>query len=134
MGLRRDGVISEEVFEGLVAEVDEMLTDTSSPFWFVTQDSLPDRLRSRMQGNAEVEEITVEVNSDCEGRAVQDIPWPPNLVVASIQRGKESTIPRGSTKLAAGDILTIIADAPAILSARELCQARKDTKPGDQPG
>ena len=134
MGLRRDGVISEEVFEELAAEVDEMLTNTNSPFWFVTQDSLPDRLRSKLQGHAEVEEITVEANSECEGRTVQDIPWPPNLVVASIQRGKESTIPRGTTKLAAGDILTVIADEPAILSARELCQTRKGTKVGDQPG
>ncbi len=121
MGMRRDGVISEEVFEHLVTEVDTMLADTTSPFWFVAADSLPDRLRSRVKGDAEVEELILEANSAANGKTIASVGWPENLIIASIRRGEEVVIPRGSTRLQAGDTLTVIADNNGIQRARELC-------------
>ena len=125
MGLRRDGVISEDVFESLVAEVDAMLTDESSPFWFGTQESLPERLKHVIKGDADVEDVYVEVESVCDGRALRDIPWPKNLLVASLRRGEEVVIPRGSTHLHAGDWLTLVGDPSAIRQSRQLCEAAR---------
>lgn len=123
MGLRRDGVISEEVFENLAAEVDAMLEDTSNPFWFVSPDSLPDRLRNGIQGQVEVEDLVIDADAPCEGKVIKDVPWPHNLIVASLRRGDEVIIPRGSTQLETGDVLTVVADSTGILRARELCSA-----------
>lgn len=123
MGLRRDGVISEEVFENLATEVDAMLEDTSNPFWFVSPDSLPDRLRNGIQGQVEVEDLVIDADAPCEGKVIKDVPWPHNLIVASLRRGDEVIIPRGSTQLETGDVLTVVADSTGILRARELCSA-----------
>ena len=57
LGMREDGVISEEVYENLSAEVDAALEEGGGPFWFVPQDSLPRRLKDGLTGNTEVEEI-----------------------------------------------------------------------------
>lgn len=121
MGLRRDGVISEDVFEDLATEVDAMLDDTNSPFWFVSPDSLPDRLRNGIQGQVEVEDLVIDANALCEGKTIREVPWPHNLIVASLRRGDEVIIPRGSTQLETGDVLTVVADSTGILRARELC-------------
>ena len=123
MGLRRDGVISEEVFENLAAEVDAMLDDTTNPFWFVSPDSLPDRLRNGIQGQVEVEDVVIDADALCEGKTIKEVPWPHNLIVASLRRGDEIIIPRGSTQLETGDVLTVVADSAGILRARELCTA-----------
>jgi len=41
MGLLRDGVISDDVYEKLTSEIDIALEEGGGPFWFVPQEALP---------------------------------------------------------------------------------------------
>ena len=122
LGMRGDGVISEEVFENLSAEVDAALEDGGGPFWFVSQDSLPHRLKDGLSGNAEVEEIRVEAETFCDGIQVKDVPWPEHFVIASLRRGTQVLIPKGDTVLCEGDILTVVGEDASLREARRLCQ------------
>jgi NhaP-type Na+/H+ or K+/H+ antiporter len=122
LGMREDGVISEEVFENLSAEVDAALEEDGGPFWFVPQDSLPHRLKDSITGNAEVEEIQVESGATSDEMQVKDVPWPEHFVIVSLRRGTHLIIPMGDTILCAGDILTVVGEAVTLREARRLCQ------------
>ena len=122
LGMRGDGVISEEVYEHLSAEVDAALEEGGGPFWFVPQESLPHRLKESITGTALVEEIPIEQGSACDGQQVKDVPWPTHFVIVSLRRGTQVLIPKGGTTLYAGDILTAVGENPAIRDARRLCQ------------
>ncbi len=121
-GMRGDGVISEEIFEKLSAEVDAALEDGGGPFWFVPQESLPLRLKNGITGTPLVEEITIESGSACYGKQVKDITWPDGFVIASLRRGTQVLIPKGDTNLSVGDILTVVGEASTIKEARWFCQ------------
>jgi len=122
LGMRGDGVISEEIYENLSAEIDAALEDGGGPFWFVPQDSLPHRLKDGLGGNADVEEIRVESGAPCDGMLVKDVQWPEHFVIASLRRDTQVLIPRGDTVLCDGDVLTVVGEAAALQEARRLCQ------------
>ena len=122
LGMRGDGVISEEIYENLSAEIDAALEDGGGPFWFVPQDSLPHRLKDGLGGNADVEEIRVESGAPCDGMLVKDVQWPEHFVIASLRRDTQVLIPRGDTVLCDGDVLTVVGEAAAIQETRRLCQ------------
>jgi len=121
MGLRQDGVISDEVFEELSAEIDMLFESGQDSFWFVPGESLPGRLKAR-RGRVEVNEIVIETRSACAGRQVSEISWPRNCVIASLRRGEEMLIARGETILHEGDILMMIADESALREVQRLCR------------
>jgi hypothetical protein len=125
LGMRRDGVISEEVFEKLSAEADVALEEGGGPFWFVPQESLPHRLKDGLQGTALVEEIHIEPGSICDGKEVKSISWPKHYVIASLRRGSEILIPKGDTVMCAGDILMVVGEDDSVEKARLLCQIQK---------
>lgn len=122
LGLRGDGVISEDAYEKLSAEVDAVLEEGGGPYWFVPQESLPQRLKEGITGTALVEEIPIEQGAACDGQQVKDIAWPAHFVIVSLRRGSQVLIPKGGTILYAGDILTAVGESPAIREARRLCQ------------
>ncbi len=122
LGLRGDGVISEEAYEKLSAEVDAVLEEGGGPYWFVPQESLPQRLKEGISGTALVEEIPIEQGAACDRQQVKDIAWPAHFVIVSLRRGSQVLIPKGGTILYAGDILTAVGESPAIREARRLCQ------------
>jgi NhaP-type Na+/H+ and K+/H+ antiporter len=123
--MRGDGVISEEIFEKLSAEVDAALEDGGGPFWFVPQESLPRRLKNGITGTAQVEEITIESGSVCNGKHLKDIPWPDHFVIASLRRGSQVIIPKGDTDLSTGDVLTVVGEEATILEARAFCKKER---------
>ena len=45
-----------------------------------------------------------------EGRMVMDIHWPGNCLLVAVERGGKELIPRGKTRLEAGDRLTVLTD------------------------
>jgi monovalent cation:H+ antiporter, CPA1 family len=122
LGMRGDGVISEEVYENLSAEVDAALEDGGGPFWFLPQESLPQRLKEGLSGTTQVEEILIEPGAACDGQQVRAIAWPEHFVIASLRRGAQIIIPKGDTALLAGDMLTVVGETASINNARSLCQ------------
>ncbi|PKN85086.1 MAG: Na+/H+ antiporter [Chloroflexi bacterium HGW-Chloroflexi-8] len=120
-GLRRDGVISEDVFEMLISEVDAEIEHGGGPFWFVPQASLPQRLKEGLSGITEVEDIQIAANSTVDGKQVKEIQWPDHFVIARLRRGNLVIIPKGDTILLSGDLLTVVAEGESIQKARQLC-------------
>jgi CPA1 family monovalent cation:H+ antiporter len=123
MGLRQDGVISEEVFERLSAEVNATLEAGSDAFWFVPGASLPGRLRDG-RSRVEVQELIIEPSSICAHQRVRNLPWPPNSVIASLRRGDQVLIARGDTVLLEGDVLMLIADDASLHEIQRMCKAK----------
>ena len=70
------------------------------------------RLDAAQPNEAGVLEVTVAPGAPCDGQRLRDIVWPRDCVVASVRRGRTLIIPRGATELRAGDVLTVVADAP----------------------
>jgi monovalent cation:H+ antiporter, CPA1 family len=122
MGLYQDGIISEDVFERLTAEVDATLGADNGTFWFVPGESLPARLKGG-RGRVDVHEFTIDPGSVCTNQRVRDLPWPPNSIIASLRRDEQLLIVRGDSVLLAEDILMVVADDVALEEIHRLCGA-----------
>lgn len=122
LGMRSDGVISEEIFETLTSEIDAALENEDETFWYVPQESLPQRLNEGLTGSATVSEVVVESGAECDGQLVMDIQWPKHFVIASIKRGNQVIIPKGNTILLANDLLTMVGENTSIEEARQFCE------------
>ncbi len=122
LGLRRDGVISDENFEKLAAEVDAVLDQDDAPLWFVTRESLPQRLRQGANDLVDVNEFIIEEGAALAGRLVREVKWPPDCLVASVRREYHVIVPRGDTVLQAGDVLMVVAGRVAAEAVRSMCQ------------
>jgi Trk K+ transport system NAD-binding subunit len=84
LSLRRDGVISEEVFEELVAEVDSQLSEGYP--------SLPEDNK----GSTQFLEVSIPANAGVVGKTVVELQIPRAAVLVSIKRGREIIIPHGT--------------------------------------
>jgi CPA1 family monovalent cation:H+ antiporter len=122
LGLRQDGIIADEVYERLTAEMDAHLESGTDMFWFVPGESLPDRLRNRTS-RVDVREVLVEADSACDGRHVKDLNWPVNSVIAGLRRNDELIIVRGQTILRVGDVLMLISDDEALQQIQRLAKS-----------
>lgn len=80
------------------------------------------QVRLGLISGAQVEEVRIEQGAACDGRMVQEIPWPKESVIASLRRGRRLLIPRGNTTLYAGDVLAFVAEGEARQKVRALCQ------------
>ena len=127
LGMRGDGVISEEIFETLTSEIDAALDDEDEEFWYVPQESLPQRLNEGLSGSATVSDIVVESGAACDGQQVMDIQWPKHFVIASIKRGNQVIIPKGNTIILANDYLTMVGENSSIEAARQYCEKKSDS-------
>lgn len=73
-----------------------------------------------------VAEVFVEPGAACEGRRLAEAGWPPDAVLASIRRGSLTLVPRGDTRLLAGDVLVLVAGSEASRAAcARLCEAAR---------
>jgi len=123
LGLRHDGVISDEAFEKLVAEVDTVLDQEDAPFWFVTAESLPHRLVEGAKGQVEVGEFILEEGAAIAGKRISEVKLPPNCLIASLRRNYKVIVPRGDTLIHAGDVLVVVANPAGLEKVRRMCQA-----------
>lgn len=94
--LQRDGVISEEVFEALVVELDARL-----------HEGVPE-LRPQAIKATRTLNVTLTTDSVLSGRVVRDLTLPQTVLLASVQRGDEIFVPHGDTELRAGDVVTAL--------------------------
>jgi monovalent cation:H+ antiporter, CPA1 family len=108
LSLRRDGVISEEVFEQLTAEVDAQLSEGTP--------SLPESGETRTQ----FLEFTIPPESQIVGKTIAGLEIPRSAVLVSIRRGEEIIIPRGDTLLHSGDIVTLLCERDVVPDLRRL--------------
>ena len=98
LSLRRDGVISEEVFEELTAEVDARLSEGYP--------SLPEA----EEVNTHFLEVSIPADSMAIGKTVADLQIPRAAVLVSIKRGREIIIPHGDTLIMRNDTVTILCE------------------------
>jgi CIC family chloride channel protein len=70
----------------------------------------------------DVEEITIQPGAACDGKAVRDVLWHRDCVIASVRRGSKLFIPHGETILRAGDALVFVAEGKARETIEELCR------------
>jgi len=98
LGLRRDGVISDEVFEKLTAEIDSQLTEGYQ--------SLP----AEEEINTQFIEVTIPPDSNVAGKEIARIGIPRTAVLVSIRRRKETIIPRGDIQIQVGDVVTLLCE------------------------
>jgi CPA1 family monovalent cation:H+ antiporter len=129
LGLRSDGVISDEVYEKLSAEVDAVLEDEDSAFLFFPEEIVPELIKDDKKIPSKIAEIEIEAGSVCEGKSIKEITWPENFVITSLKRDDKLLIPGEDTPLKAHDILTGIAEPAALREARQICKdSRADNK------
>jgi CIC family chloride channel protein len=79
------------------------------------------RLGAYGDDGVQVIEQVVEAGSACAGRAIKEITWPGNSVIASLRRGRRLIVPRGETILKAGDILVVVSNDPVEAELVQLC-------------
>ena len=113
--LRRDGVISEEVYEELTAEVDAQLSEG-----YKEQPGLG-------EASTQFVEVTIPASSIAVGKAVVELGLPRSAVLVSIRRADEIIIPRGDTQLQEGDVVTTLCERESIQTVRELLLASAET-------
>jgi trk system potassium uptake protein TrkA len=70
--------------------------------------------------DAEAIELEVGPNSPAIGETLADLRLPHSLIIGGVQRGSEAFVPRGNTKIEAGDHLIMIALPEAIATAEKL--------------
>lgn len=68
-------------------------------------------------------ESAVCLGSEIEGKKVKDIDWPTSCLLVSIKRGHEEIIPKGDTKIYAGDYLIVLANEDTAAEIRECIAA-----------
>lgn len=74
-------------------------------------------------GRVQIEEFVIEEDSVCAGKAVSQITWPHDSVIATLRRGRQLVIPHGNTILHAGDVLAVVAEGEALATVRNFCLA-----------
>jgi monovalent cation:H+ antiporter, CPA1 family len=109
-GMLRDGLISQEVFEALTAEVDAQLTEEAP------------QLPEPGQDSTQFLDVKIPARGRAAGRSVAQLKLPPSAVLVSIRRGAEVIIPRGDTLLRAGDVVTTLCETRSAPSVRVLLE------------
>jgi CPA1 family monovalent cation:H+ antiporter len=105
-GMRRDGVISEEVSEILTAEVDARLSEGFQP------------LPAEGEAATQFIEVAVPPGAYGVGKTIVELGIPRAAVLVSIQRGNEIIIPRGDIRLRSGDIVTTLCERQSAAELR----------------
>ncbi len=116
LSLRRDGVISEDVFDALTAEIDAQLTEGTVPV--LTSD----------RDGTEFLEVTIPPNGRAAGKSISQLRLPRSAVLVSILRGGEIIIPRGDTRLRAADVVTTLCESKSVAATRDLLEAQVGSK------
>lgn len=64
----------------------------------------------RMDGGKVLTEFAVEEGSEAAGKTIGDIDWPKHCLLIAVKRGSRELIPKGDTRLAAGDMVVTMTD------------------------
>ena len=62
-------------------------------------------------GNVEVlVNAPVHLGAPACGKRIGDVSWPAGCLIVSVRRGEEELVPKGNTRLRAGDDITVLCD------------------------
>lgn len=111
LGLRRDGVISEDVFDTLTTEIDAQLTEGTVP------------LPATNDTGTEFLEVIIPHGARAAGKSISQLRLPRSAVLVSISRGDEVIIPRGETRLRPGDVVTTLCESKSANAIREFLES-----------
>ncbi len=111
LSLRRDGVISEDVFEQLTAEVDTRMSEGAPP--------LPGNGKTGPQ----FIEVFIPTDARSVGKTIAELAIPRAAVLVSIRREEETIIPHGDTEVWPGDVVTLLCERDVAASVRDLLRA-----------
>ncbi|QJW49096.1 ClC family H(+)/Cl(-) exchange transporter [bacterium BFN5] len=67
-------------------------------------------------------EMSVFIGSKIDGKQIKDIDWPPHCLLISIKRGDTEIVPKGDTRIVAGDYLYVLANADQAEQIRNLAE------------
>lgn len=89
-------------------------------------DRLLDRLLKKQLTRQEVleespkvmTEVYVALGSELAGKSIKNILWPENCLLVSIKRGEKEIIPKGMTKVLAGDFIYVLTDESHVVRVR----------------
>jgi len=76
---------------------------------------MAEQIRLNRLTGAHVLEYPVRKHTPVCGQKIKDVRWPPEAVIASIQRRGRLIVPHGDTQILPGDVLTVVADADSEL-------------------
>ena len=80
------------------------------------------RLDSLTPARVDISDVAIETGAQAMDKAMKEIPFPRECVIASVRRGGQVFIPRGETVLRAGDVLVVVAEGEAREEVVRLCR------------
>jgi CIC family chloride channel protein len=86
-----------------------------------------EQTRAVHDARAQFSEVSILGDSFASGRTVAQLELPQAVVLVSIRRGRDLLIPRGETRLRAGDVVTILSERECTDQARKAFLKKKTT-------
>ena len=80
------------------------------PIYEILAERLDSEHPHERKGKRTTFEVPVMVESPLVGKMIRDIPWPKDIVIATVRRGAKEEITRGDTIMRPGDILIVVCD------------------------
>ena len=80
------------------------------PIYEILAERLDSEHPHETKGKRTTFEVPIMVESPLVGKMIRDIPWPKDIVIATVRRGAKEEITRGDTILRPGDILIVVCD------------------------
>jgi monovalent cation:H+ antiporter, CPA1 family len=118
--LRHEGVLSEESYEQLAAEVDFSLSEDIEEAPFPPEPET---------GTARFVEFTLTPASSAVEKTVAGLQLPEDIVIVSIRRNRQILIPRGNTRLSAEDVVSVLCREEMIQTIREILVSAPSSPP-----
>ena len=80
------------------------------PIYEVLAERLDKEHSTGTKGERTTFEVPIMVDSPLVEKAIRDIEWPQQMIIATVRRGAKEIIARGDTILRSGDILIVVCD------------------------
>ena len=80
------------------------------PIYEVLAERLDKEHSTDTKGERTTFEVPIMVDSPLVEKAIRDIEWPQQMIIAAVRRGAKEIIARGDTVLRSGDILIVVCD------------------------
>ena len=107
------GSLSHLLSLSVVVIVSQLTSDllNSAPIYESLLERILSKANNRYEGRVGKKtliEVAVEVYSQLDNKEIKNINWPKDSLVVSIYRGEKEILPKGDTKIYAGDLLVIM--------------------------